>query len=93
MHAVNGTQNHIHVLVELSPSILIADVAKHLKGTSSHYVNKESGLGETLYWQDGYGVLSLRKVEVAKVTRYIQNQKEHHQTGQLSKILEQIEPA
>jgi REP element-mobilizing transposase RayT len=50
LHAVNGVEDHIHVLVSLTPSQLVADVAKNLKGASSHYINKESGLGATLYW-------------------------------------------
>jgi putative transposase len=57
----------------------------------SHYINKESGLNETLYWQDGYGVVTLRESEVPRVVRYIQHQKEHHRINQLSAILEQIE--
>lgn len=90
LYAVNGIEDHVHVLVELTPAMLIADVAKNLKGASSHYINKESGLGEMLYWQDGYGVVSLRKAEVSKVVNYIQNQKEHHAVGRLSEVLERI---
>ena len=91
LQAVNGIEDHIHVLVELAPTIPAADVAKNLKGASSHYINQESGLGDTLYWQDGYGVVTLRKVEIPKVARYIQRQKEHHRTGKLSELLEQTE--
>jgi len=90
LHAVNGTQDHLHVLVSLSPTILVADVAKNLKGASSHYVNKECDLGETPYWQDGYGVVTLRKTEIPKVVEYIHRQKEHHQGGKLSEILERM---
>jgi putative transposase len=89
LYAVNGIENHMHVLVELAPTIAPADVAKNLKGASSHYINKESGLGDTLYWQDGYGVVTLRKAEIPKVVRYIQRQKIHHRTGELSEVLEQ----
>ena len=90
LYAVNGTADHLHVLVELTPAILIAEVARNLKGASSHYINKESGLNDTLYWQDGYGVVSLRKAEVPKVVDYIQRQKEHHAAGRLSDVLERM---
>jgi len=63
-----------------------------LKGGSSHYINQVCKLNETLYWQDGYGVISLRTSEIPKVTRYIQNQMRHHELGTLSTLLEQIEP-
>jgi putative transposase len=89
--AVGGIEDHTHVLIELLPTMLVADVAKNLKGASSHYINKESGLPATLYWQDGYGVITVRKAEVPKVARYIQRQKEHHRSGKVSDILEQVE--
>ena len=89
--AVGGIEDHTHVLIELLPTMLVADVAKNLKGASSHYINKESGLPATLYWQDGYGVITLRKAEVPRVARYIQTQKAHHRTGKLSELLEQME--
>ncbi len=88
LHAVNGTQDHIHILLSLTPSILVAEVAKNLKGSSSHYINKETDLGEVLYWQDGYGVITIREIEIPKVARYIKQQKEHHTCGKLSEILE-----
>jgi putative transposase len=91
LHAVNGTPDHLHVLVELAPSVLLADVAKNLKGATAHYINSESGLTEALYWQDGYGVLSLRCAEIPRVVAYIRNQKEHHRSGKLSDLLERCQ--
>lgn len=75
LRAVGGTGDHLHVLVSLTPTHLVADAAKNLKGASSHYINKESGLNAMLYWQDGYGVVTLRQSEIPKVVRYIQCQK------------------
>ena len=89
--AVNGAENQLHVLLKLTPTMLVADVAKNLKGSSSHYINKESGLGETLCWQDGYGVVSLRQAEIPRVVEYIKKQKEHHRAGRLFDILERTE--
>jgi len=91
LHAINGAANHLHLLLSLTPTIVVAEVAHNLKGASAHYINKESGLNETLYWQDGYAVLTVRQAEIPKVTKYIERQKEHHQTGKLSAILEKIE--
>jgi REP element-mobilizing transposase RayT len=88
LHALNGTEDHVHLLLELTPSVLVADVAKNLKGASSHYINKESGLPDTLYWQDGYGVVSLREGDAPAVAAYIDRQKEHHGAGKLSQVLE-----
>jgi putative transposase len=91
LHVVNGAENHLHLLLSLTPTTLVAEVAHNLKSASAHYINKESGLNETLYWQDGYAVLTLRQAEIPKVTKYIERQKEHHQTGELSAVLERLE--
>ena len=90
LHSINGTEDHIHLLLSLTPTILVADVAKNLKGSSSHYINKETDLGEILYWQDGYGVITLREGEIPKVVKYIKNQKEHHSDGNLLESLEML---
>lgn len=86
--AIGGLKDHLHVLRSLSPTHVIAEVAKTLKGASSHYINKESGLNVAFYWQDGYGVVTLRLSEIPKVVKYINNQKEHHPKGNLSELLE-----
>lgn len=90
LHAVNGASDHLHALIALTPTIPVSDVAKILKGASSHFINHESGLKDRLYWQDGYGVITLREAEIAKVIKYIEKQKEHHRTGKLSELLERI---
>ncbi|MBI5035282.1 MAG: transposase [Chloroflexi bacterium] len=92
LYAVNGALEHLHVLTGLTPSILVADVAKNLKGATSHFINHESGLTDTLYWQDGYGVITLREAEIPKVAQYIQNQKLHHANGKLNDLFERITP-
>ena len=90
LHAINGTEDHIHVLLSLTPTILVADVAKNLKGSSSHYINKETDLGEILYWQDGYGVVTVRESDISRVSKYIMQQKEHHRSGNLLGSLEKF---
>ncbi len=91
LHAIGGTEDHLHVLLSLTPTQVVAEVAKNLKGASSHYINKESGLDALLYWQDGYGVVTLRQSEIPKVVKYIQQQKGHHQQGTLSALLERVQ--
>ncbi len=91
LHAIGGTEDHLHILVSLTPSQRVADVAWRLKGASSHYINKESGLDAVLYWQDGYGVVTLRQSEIPKVARYIHNQKKHHRENVLTDPLERAQ--
>jgi putative transposase len=87
--AINGTQDHIHVLLSLRPTQLISDAAHALKGSSSHDVNKHFQGNKCLYWQNGYGVLTVSKNSLEKIKEYISNQKEHHKTGKTLAELEE----
>ncbi|MCD4728599.1 MAG: IS200/IS605 family transposase [Pirellulales bacterium] len=86
----NAMPDHVHLLVRLPPSVSVSDFIGQVKGATSHRVNEEIKPDFKLKWQEGYGVLTLRKDELDKVSRYIDNQETHHQTGRLSVLLEKI---
>ena len=83
--------DHAHLLCRLPPTVLLADFIGQLKGATSFRVNKEIKPRFKLRWQEGYGVLTLRKDEIEKVSRYIDRQEEHHRRGNLSQVLERLE--
>src|SRR5712692_5591808 len=86
LHAVNAVADHIHLALEIPPSKAVSSVVGQLKGASSHAMNQlHPGAIE---WQDGYGVLTFRRAELAKVMAYIANQEERHGAGTLSPLLE-----
>jgi REP element-mobilizing transposase RayT len=87
----NAMPDHAHVLCRLPPTLLIADFVGQVKGATSFRVNKEIRPKFKLQWQEGYGVVSLRKEEIEKVSRYIDRQEEHHRRGNLSELLERFE--
>ena len=87
----NAMPDHVHLLVRLPPSIAISDFIGRVKGATAHRVNEAGVSGFKLKWQEGYGVLTLRKDEVDKVSRYIDNQESHHRGGRLSYLLERTE--
>jgi REP element-mobilizing transposase RayT len=84
----NAMPDHAYLLCRLPPTVLIAEFIGQVKGATSFRVNKEIKPRFKLRWQEGYGVLSLRKDEIAKVSRYIDRQEEHHRRGSLSALLE-----
>ena len=87
----NAMPDHAHLLCRLPPTVLLADFIGQLKGATSFRVNKEIRPKFKLHWQEGYGVLSLRKDEIEKVARYIDGQEEHHRRWKLSTVLETVE--
>jgi putative transposase len=74
--AKGNTMDHIHLLLSISPVTNIAVLVKEIKGTTSYFTNHKTR--ENLYWQDGYGVLSVSKSGLEVVKRYVENQKDHH---------------
>ena len=40
VHAIGGTENHIHLIVSIPPTQSIAEFVKNIKGSSSHYLNQ-----------------------------------------------------
>ena len=83
--------DHVHLLVRLSPTATVSEFVGQVKGAAAYRVNRELQPKFRLRWQEGYSVLTLRKDEVEGVSRYIDNQEEHHRTGRLSKLLETTE--
>ncbi len=84
----NAMPDHVHLLVRLPPTVKVSEYIGQVKGATAHRVNEEIKPNFKLKWQEGYGVLTLRKDELEKVSRYIDNQEIHHGKGKLSALLE-----
>lgn len=70
--------DHIHLLVGLKPSILIADLVRDIKTGSSNFINDNRWILGKFSWQEGYGAFSYSKSQIDDVAKYILNQEEHH---------------
>src|SRR5580698_3211260 len=66
----NTLTEHVHLLVRLTPNLLVSDFIGQVKGAVCYRFNREVKPRNRLHWQEGYGVLTLREGEVAKVSRY-----------------------
>jgi putative transposase len=75
---VNGTADHVHLLLRLPPSVSIAEAMRLLKTNSSRWVHEKWPSRSTFGWQTGYGAFSVSQSNVSAVLRYIANQEEHH---------------
>ncbi len=73
---VNGTADHVHMLVKMRPSQSVADLARLVKTNSSRWARAKEN--SDFAWQTGYGAFSVSESKVADVTRYIAKQEEHH---------------
>ena len=74
---VNGTADHVHMLLRIRPAQSSAQIVRVVKANSSRWVHKK--WDSHFAWQTGYGVFSVSESNVAAVTKYIAEQEEHHQ--------------
>lgn len=68
---VNGTANHVHMLLRVPPAIAVADLVRDVKASSSKWAGKFA-------WQTGYGAFSVSESVAASVLKYIEMQEAHH---------------
>ncbi|MFY9611881.1 MAG: IS200/IS605 family transposase [Blastocatellia bacterium] len=87
----NAMPDHTHLLVRLAPTVLVSKFIGQVKGATSFRVNRDIHPKFKLRWQEGYGVVTLRRDEVERVARHVDNQEEHHRNGKVSTLLESFE--
>ncbi|KIQ23168.1 transposase [Flavobacterium sp. MEB061] len=75
---INGMPDHGHVLFLQNPQKTISDIVKQIKGSSSHFINREELILEKFAWQTGYAAFSVSESQLDIVYHYIKNQKKHH---------------
>jgi REP-associated tyrosine transposase len=76
---INGMPDHLHLLLGLRPDQSLSDLMKQVKQNSSAWINKNKFANHKFSWQAGYGAFSYAKSDVARVIKYIQEQKSHHE--------------
>ncbi|RUT78627.1 IS200/IS605 family transposase [Ancylomarina longa] len=83
---INSVPDHIHILFRLSKNYALAKVVEEVKKSSSKWM-KDKGILE-FTWQIGYGAFSVSSSVLQNVAKYIERQKEHHNTVDYKNELE-----
>ncbi len=73
--AIGGTENHVHILFNLSPKIALAKAVQRIKSNSSKWMGEQ---GIEFAWQEGYGAFSVSASNLDQVAGYIRGQEAHH---------------
>jgi putative transposase len=66
--------DHIHLLIQVPPSLAVAEAVSAIKSNSSKRANEQ---GRKFAWQEGYAVFSVSASLVPVVVRYMQSQESH----------------
>ena len=77
---INGTENHLHILTTMSKNLSLAKFVEEIKRNSSRWIKTKVEHYQFFAWQGGYAGYSVSQSKVLVVEKYIENQKQHHQT-------------
>ena len=86
--SVNGSTDHVHVLVHLHPAQNIAQVVRQLKAESADWLNGTQLIPTGMEWEDDYAAYSVSPTAVKQVSEYLERQEEYHKTKTLDAELE-----
>ncbi len=88
VYAIDGIEDHVHMVVSVPPAISVAKFVGQIKGVASTKINK-SGISSVRFeWQDEYGAFSFDAKRLPNYIAYVEHQKEHHAQRTTIPILE-----
>jgi len=76
--AIGGTADHVHILVGLRATHLLASFVQDIKQTSSRWIHETIGV-KNFAWQPGYGAFTVSVSNCSVVKEYISDQATHNQ--------------
>jgi putative transposase len=90
--AINGTADHVHMVVSIPPTIAVATFIGQVKGVASAKYNKRRRDADGRFsWQAQYGVFSFDGKRLSNIIAYVDRQKEHHAEGTTIPVLERYD--
>ncbi len=75
---IGGHTDHIHILSLFSKKITLITLLEEVKRNSSKWIKTKGERFSDFHWQNGYGAFSVNPAEINVVSKYIENQAEHH---------------
>lgn len=79
MLAINGIEDHVHLLVGLRPTQALSMLVYEIKQSSASWINRRKLVPYRFAWQEGFGAFSCAREALPVIIRYIENQEKHHQ--------------
>ena len=77
-YAINGVDDHVHIVLRIHNSISVADLVKSLKVSASMFIKERNLFPEFKGWQTGYGNFTYSSDAKENLVRYVENQELHH---------------
>ena len=78
LYRINGGKEHIHLLVDIHPTIAVSTLVKDLKVSTSIWLKEQLEFQQFEGWAEGFAVFTISHADKDRVIEYIKGQKEHH---------------
>ncbi len=88
--AINGSDNHVHILVSTSSEFSIAEIIKDLKMQSLQFAFSLTSRQKRLRWQRGFAAMSYSHSQVNAVVKFINAQQTYHATKSYKEEMEDL---
>lgn len=88
--ALNGTADHVHMVVSIPSSIAVATFVEQIKTTAAAKLNQTGLLPEPFSWQTEYSACTFDAQRLHNYIAYVERQKEHHTRGTTIPFLERL---
>lgn len=88
--AIGGCADHIHILLDMHPTVALSSLVRELKTSASALLKRERFLPHFEGWADGYYAGSISPSHKAKCEEYIHNQEIHHHNVTVENEMEKM---
>ena len=78
LYRIGGMPDHLHLLLDLSAKLALADFMRDLKTSSAKWLKTNTHFPAFQGWGNGYAAFTYNIKEKDTIVNYIMNQKEHH---------------
>lgn len=75
---IGGIQNHVHMLIDLHPSVALSTLIQNIKSHTGGWLRKDERFPLFEGWAREYYAASISATHKDAVIAYIRNQREHH---------------
>lgn len=81
---IGGVQDHVHILIDLHPTVSLSGLMQTIKGSSSNWMRTDPRFRAFDGWASDYYACTISPDARMGVIEYIKNQEHHHLGGAIS---------
>lgn len=78
LYRLNGTENHLHIVSHVHPTVDVSSLVKDVKVSSSVWLKEQNIFPRFVGWQEGFGAFTYHINQKNGLINYVKNQREHH---------------